>query len=79
MALLSIFFIGGEILRGFSFAMILGVIIGTYSSIFIANPILVNLNVNHFTVVKKRKIKININFEQLPLIITLVEIVVYLF
>ena len=59
--------------------MILGVIIGTYSSIFIANPILVNLNVNHFTVVKKEEEKININFEQLPLIITLVEIVVYLF
>ena len=57
LALFSIFFIGGEILRGFSFAMILGVIIGTYSSIFIANPILVNLNVNHFTVVKKEEKK----------------------
>ena len=32
LALLSIFFLGGEILRGFSFAMILGVIVGTYSS-----------------------------------------------
>ena len=40
LALLSIFFLGGEILRGFSFAMILGVIVGTYSSIYIANPIL---------------------------------------
>ena len=57
LALFSIFFIGGEILRGFSFAMILGVIIGTYSSIFIANPILVNLNVNHYTVVKKEEEK----------------------
>jgi preprotein translocase SecF subunit len=36
LALLSIFILGGEILRGFSFAMILGVIIGTYSSIFVA-------------------------------------------
>ena len=53
LALLSIFFLGGEILRGFSFAMIMGVIIGTYSSIYIANPILVRLNVNHDTVVKK--------------------------
>ena len=52
LALFSIFFLGGEILRGFSFAMILGVIIGTYSSIYIANPILVRLNVNHHTVVK---------------------------
>tara|TARA_Y100000590_G_scaffold461628_1_gene623662 strand:+ start:117 stop:1016 length:900 start_codon:yes stop_codon:yes gene_type:complete len=53
LALFSIFFLGGEILRGFSFAMILGVIIGTYSSIFVANPVLVKLNVNHETVVKK--------------------------
>ena len=58
LALFSIFFLGGEILRGFSFAMILGVIIGTYSSIFIANPILVNLNVSHSTVVKKEDEKI---------------------
>ena len=53
LALFSIFFLGGEILRGFSFAMILGVIIGTYSSIYIANPVLVRLKVDHFTVVKK--------------------------
>ena len=33
--------------------MILGVIIGTYSSIFIANPTLVRLDVDHYTVVKK--------------------------
>ena len=57
LALLSIFFLGGEILRGFSFAMILGVIIGTYSSIYIANPTLVKLNVNHYTVVKKEEEK----------------------
>ena len=57
LALLSIFLLGGEILRGFSFAMILGVIIGTYSSIYIANPILVKLNVNHYTVVKKEEEK----------------------
>ena len=36
LALISIYVLGGEILRGFSFAMILGVIIGTYSSIFVA-------------------------------------------
>ena len=57
LALLSIFFLGGEILRGFSFAMILGVIIGTYSSIYIANPMLVKLNVDHNTVVKKEEEK----------------------
>ncbi len=57
LALLSIFFLGGEILRGFSFAMILGVIVGTYSSIYIANPVLVKLNVDHHTIVKKEEEK----------------------
>ena len=53
-ALLSIFLFGGEILNGFSFAMILGVIFGTYSSIFIANPILIFLKVNQDSVLKKK-------------------------
>ena len=51
-ALLSIFILGGEILKGFSFAMILGVIIGTYSSIFIASPAL-----NYFKVTQKTLLK----------------------
>ncbi len=55
LALLSIFFFGGEILKGFSFAMILGVLIGTYSSIFIANPILVSLGVSQKTIIKEDK------------------------
>ena len=53
LALLSIFFFGGEILKGFSLAMIFGVIFGTYSSIYIANPILVRLNVSQKTVVRE--------------------------
>ena len=52
LALLSIYFFGGEILKGFSLAMILGVIFGTYSSIYIANPILVFLRVSQKTIVK---------------------------
>ena len=52
LALLSIFFFGGEILRGFSLAMIFGVIFGTYSSIYIANTILVRLNVSQKTILK---------------------------
>ena len=55
LALLSIFIFGGEILKGFSFAMILGVIIGTYSSIYIANPILVMLKVSQKTILKEEK------------------------
>ena len=52
LALLSIFFFGGEALKGFSLAMIFGVIFGTYSSIYIANTILVRLNVSHKTILK---------------------------
>ena len=55
LALLSIFIFGGAILKGFSFAMILGVIVGTYSSIYIANPILVGLNVSQKTILKEEK------------------------
>ena len=54
-ALLSIYFFGGQILKGFSLAMILGVIFGTYSSIYIANPILVLLNVSQKTILKEDK------------------------
>ena len=53
LALLSIFFFGGEILKGFSFARILGVILGTYSSIFIANPVLVYFKVSQKTLIKE--------------------------
>tara|TARA_Y100000590_G_scaffold277729_1_gene311741 strand:+ start:3939 stop:4844 length:906 start_codon:yes stop_codon:yes gene_type:complete len=56
LALLSIFIFGGAILKGFSFAMILGVIIGTYSSIYIANPILVKFNVSQKTILKEENI-----------------------
>ena len=53
LALLSIYIFGGEILKGFSLAMILGVIFGTYSSIYIANPILVFLKVSQRTIIKE--------------------------
>ena len=52
LALLSIYIFGGEILKGFSFAMILGVIVGTYSSIFIATPVLNYTKVAQKTVLK---------------------------
>ncbi len=44
-ALLSLYIFGGEVIRGFTFAMIWGVIVGTYSSIFIAAPMLLMLGV----------------------------------
>ncbi len=55
LALFSIFIMGGEILKGFSFAMILGVLIGTYSSIFVASPILKYLKVTYKTLDKKEE------------------------
>ena len=53
LALVSIYLFGGEILKGFSLAMIMGVILGTYSSIYIANPILVKLRVSQKTILKE--------------------------
>ncbi len=55
LALGSIYILGGEILRGFSFAMILGVIIGTYSSIFVASPILKYFKVSYKTLEKEEE------------------------
>ena len=55
LALFSIFILGGEILKGFSFAMILGVIIGTYSSIFVASPILKYFRVTYKTMQKEEQ------------------------
>ena len=55
LALLSIYILGGEILKGFSFAMILGVLIGTYSSIFVAAPVLKFFKVSYKTLEKKEE------------------------
>ena len=55
LALFSIYIFGGAILKGFSFAMIIGVIVGTYSSIFVATPILNYTNVSQTTILKKDK------------------------
>jgi preprotein translocase subunit SecF len=50
MVLFVLYFLGGEALRGFSFAMLFGVIVGTYSSVFVAVPLLLYLNVRRGTV-----------------------------
>jgi SecD/SecF fusion protein len=44
LTLLILFIFGGDTLKGFAFAMLIGVITGTYSSIFVAAPILVDLD-----------------------------------
>jgi len=45
LALLALYFLGGDVIRGFVFAMIWGVIVGTYSSIFVASTVLLWLGV----------------------------------
>jgi len=52
LALFSIFIFGGAILKGFSLAMIIGVLVGTYSSIFVATPILNYTKVTQKTILK---------------------------
>jgi preprotein translocase subunit SecF len=47
LALLSLYFLGGEVIRPFAFAMLLGVLVGTYSSIFIASPLLLFLETRY--------------------------------
>ena len=49
LALLALFIFGGEVIRGFTFAMIFGIFIGTYSSIFIAGPVLLAVGVTRDT------------------------------
>ena len=53
LALFSIYIFGGAILKGFSFAMIIGVIVGTYSSIFVAIPVLNFTKVSQKTILKE--------------------------
>ena len=55
LALFSKYIFGGAILKGFSFAMIIGVIVGTYSSIFVAAPILNYTNVSQKTILKEER------------------------
>ena len=57
LALIAIYLFGGEILKGFSLAMILGVVFGTYSSIYIANTVLVRLKVSQKTILREDNIK----------------------
>src|SRR6516162_3704068 len=52
LAVLSLLFLGGQVLRGFSIAMLWGVVVGTYSSLFIAAPILYYVRPNRATIAR---------------------------
>jgi len=44
LVVLALLFLGGQVIRGFAFALLVGVLVGTYSSIFIASPVLVYID-----------------------------------
>jgi SecD/SecF fusion protein len=53
--LLTMFLFGGESIRGFIFAMLIGILVGTYSSLFIATPVLVDsMNKKDIEEIEKR-------------------------
>ncbi|MDA1132686.1 MAG: protein translocase subunit SecF [Proteobacteria bacterium] len=52
LALLALFFFGGAVIKGFTFAMIWGVVVGTYSSIFVAGPLLLYFGIDRLAASK---------------------------
>ncbi|MFK7895860.1 MAG: protein translocase subunit SecF [Myxococcota bacterium] len=57
LALVSLYFLGGEVIQPFAFAMLIGVLVGTYSSIFIASPMLLFLETRYGDTPEERKKK----------------------
>lgn len=55
LVLISLFIFGGDIIHNFSIALILGVVIGTYSSIFIASPVVLSLGVSRDNLLKVKQ------------------------
>jgi len=55
LALLALFFFGGAVIKGFTFAMIWGVFIGTYSSVFVAAPLLIYMGVHRGAITEDTK------------------------
>jgi len=52
LALVALYYFGGEVIRGFVYALIFGIMIGTYSSIFIASPVLMFMNIRNTELAK---------------------------
>jgi len=63
--LLSVFILGGEVIRGMTFALMVGVLVGTYSSVFISTPVAYDLTKNKGAaqegLAKKKKVKEKLN------------------
>jgi preprotein translocase SecF subunit len=56
MVVLCLFLFGGQVLSGFSYSLLVGILIGTYSSVFIASPIFVDISLIMLRYQKKKKI-----------------------
>jgi preprotein translocase subunit SecF len=46
LVVVTLLLIGGEVIKGFSFALFIGILVGTYSSIFIASPVVLGLGIS---------------------------------
>jgi preprotein translocase subunit SecF len=55
MVLIALFYFGGEIIHGFAFTLITGVLIGTYSSIYVASTVLLMLGVSKYDLMEVEK------------------------
>jgi preprotein translocase subunit SecF len=51
-----LFFLGGSLLHGFALALIIGIIVGTYSSIYVAGSLTIALGLNRFHLVPQLKV-----------------------
>ena len=60
LVLIALFFLGGEIIHGFSMALIFGVLIGTYSSIYIASPVTLTLGIKKEDLMPVKKEGVNL-------------------
>ena len=49
LALIALYMFGGEVIQGFVYALIFGIVVGTYSSIFVASPVLLLFNIRRDT------------------------------
>jgi preprotein translocase subunit SecF len=58
MVLLALFFLGGEIIHGFAFALIIGVLVGTYSSIYVASPVALALGISKADMMPPQKVDV---------------------
>ncbi|NLJ06379.1 MAG: protein translocase subunit SecF, partial [Sphingobacteriales bacterium] len=53
LVVIVLFLFGGEVIRGFSFALLIGIIVGTYSSIFVSTPILIEFSKKEQTILRE--------------------------